>query len=561
MKLMIRADASSEIGTGHVMRMIALAQAWQDRGGTPVTATACCPDSLKQRLASEHIGHVQLNDVEMGSLADATETAKLAIELDADWIVLDGYHFDIEYQRAIRSTTGRKLLVVDDCEANKLRCADAILNQNIYADELDYQSEVPGCVNLLGLKYVLLRREFTQSVTAARSERHQVQRVLVTLGGGDPDNVTAKVLKLLETSTNRCLEIRVIIGAANPFFETLRTTATQSRHKIEFLQNVTDMSSQFIWADAVVTAAGSTCWEWLLFGLRGAVVEIADNQSRIAQTLAHREMALNLGWHQDLSGPHVQHCLESLIETPLPPPRAGTRSLAIDTHGARRVCAVMSPQLKITIATSLSGWLLPHLNQWRDELVAQGHAVEIVGELTHPTEGDLLFLLSYWSIVPEHVLQKFSHCLVVHESELPHGRGWSPVSWAVLDGQSVVPGCLLEASANVDAGEIYYRDQMTLEGDELLDEIRELQAQMTFRLCNRFIANYPAVSRCGMPQQGTPTYLPRRGPPDSRLDPQKSIAEQFDLLRIVDNDSYPAFFEWRGQRYQLAISKSEQPQQ
>ncbi|GAB5516815.1 UDP-2,4-diacetamido-2,4,6-trideoxy-beta-L-altropyranose hydrolase [Rhodopirellula baltica] len=340
MKLLIRADASSEIGTGHVMRMIALAQAWQDRGGTPVIATARCPLSLKQRLSSERIGHVELVDTKMGSHVDATETSKLANALGTDWIVLDGYHFDINYQRTIRNATGRKLLVVDDCEPNQLWCADAILNQNIYAQELDYESESPGCVNLLGLKYVLLRREFSQSAIATGSERHQVQRVLVTLGGGDPDNTTAKVLALLETSTNRRLEIRAIVGAANPFLESLRTTTKRSRHKINFLKNVTDMNSQFAWADAVVSAAGSTCWEWLLFGLRGAVVSIAENQQMVATALAQQNIAVDLGSSDELQATTTSPKLKTFVDEPISDPKHCERQ--VDGFGACRVAAFLN---------------------------------------------------------------------------------------------------------------------------------------------------------------------------------------------------------------------------
>ena len=148
------------------------------------------------------------------------------------------------------------------------------------------------------------------------------------------------------------------------------------------------------------------------------------------------------------------------------------------------------------------------------------------------------------------------HNLVVHASDPPHGRGWSPLTWQVLEGAQRIPVTLLEAAESVDAGDIYLQEWFDLAGHELLDQLRDQVAQATLSLCRTFVGEYPNVLRKARLQSGEPSYYPRRGPEDSELNPDKSLAEQFDVLRVVDSERYPAFFKIRGQRYHLRIEKA-----
>jgi len=154
------------------------------------------------------------------------------------------------------------------------------------------------------------------------------------------------------------------------------------------------------------------------------------------------------------------------------------------------------------------------------------------------------------------VLARNRRNLVVHESDLPRGRGFSPLTWRVIEGKNRIPVCLLEATAEVDAGPIIYRDKLDFEGHELIDEMRQMLGNKSVELCLRFLSETdPPI---GTPQCGEPTYFGRRRPADSRVDPHRSIASQFDLLRVVDNQNYPAFFDYRGHRYALKIDKITQ---
>ncbi len=165
----------------------------------------------------------------------------------------------------------------------------------------------------------------------------------------------------------------------------------------------------------------------------------------------------------------------------------------------------------------------------------------------------IAFFLSCHGLASPATLQRNHLNLVIHASNLPEGRGWSPLTWQILEGKNRIPVCLLEASENADSGRIIYRDHIEFEGHELIDEMREALASTIQKLCLRFLEeDYPPE---GKVQEGRPTYLEKRKPEDSRLDINKTIAEQINILRVVDNDRYPAWFEWQGHSYQLVVKK------
>ena len=165
----------------------------------------------------------------------------------------------------------------------------------------------------------------------------------------------------------------------------------------------------------------------------------------------------------------------------------------------------------------------------------------------------IAFLLSCESLVPTAVLARSRHNIVVHASELPKGKGMSPLTWQILDGRNVIPLSLFEAEEAMDSGPVYLKESITLQGNELLFEIQPLLGKKIIEMCVKFVECYPAIVSAGVPQVGTPTFYRRRTPKDSRLDPERTLAEQFNLLRVVDNEQYPAFFEWHGRRFTIKI--------
>lgn len=209
---------------------------------------------------------------------------------------------------------------------------------------------------------------------------------------------------------------------------------------------------------------------------------------------------------------------------------------------------------KVAVLTSEVSWYFPHAKKIVEKISNLGFNVEffvdhrdIVGKF------DIVFILSYFCIIPIEVLNKSKHNLVVHESDLPKGRGWAPYFWQILEGKKQVPIVLFEASKEVDEGVIYLKNQIQLSGDELYEELRTLQAQKTESLCLQFLNGYP--SNIGFTQMGEPTYYPKRTPRDSELDINKTIEEQFQKLRVANNQDFPAFFIKDGVKYKLQIEK------
>jgi len=166
----------------------------------------------------------------------------------------------------------------------------------------------------------------------------------------------------------------------------------------------------------------------------------------------------------------------------------------------------------------------------------------------------LCFLVGYSQIIPRDFIKQ-NRFYVIHESDLPAGRGWSPVSWQVLDRKNEIVVSLIHVDEKVDSGNIVLQEKMVLQGHELLDEIRLVQITVTMRLISQFLKKLNSGNLKERPQVGVPSYYPKRTRASSEIDPSKSIADSFDLLRIVDNERYPAFFTFRGHRYILRIEK------
>lgn len=216
----------------------------------------------------------------------------------------------------------------------------------------------------------------------------------------------------------------------------------------------------------------------------------------------------------------------------------------------------MSENLKITLlCDNPESWIMPYLKDIKDELLKKGHYIRVIDSHKDLTEGDIAIFLSCEQVVPPEYLELNSHNLVVHESDLPKGKGWSPLTWQILEGKNKIPITLFEAEPEVDTGDIYLQDEIELDGTELLPEIKHKQGIKTKKLILKFIERYPDIQ--GEEQTGEETFYEKREPKDSELDIHKTIDEQFNLLRVVDNERYPAFFYKNGIKYILKIFKEE----
>jgi len=214
------------------------------------------------------------------------------------------------------------------------------------------------------------------------------------------------------------------------------------------------------------------------------------------------------------------------------------------------------PSVKIKIQILVDNpksWIVPYARHLTQKLKERGHEAVLIHLHREVGKGDILCLLSCERIFKNLDLNKYN--LVVHESDLPQGKGWSPVTWQVLECKSKIPVTLFDAVQEVDAGPIYGQRFMELDGTELLTEIKHQQGLVTQDLIIEFVDKFPMVDF--KDQVGEESFYQKRSPADSELDIYKSIEEQFDLLRVCDNEHYPAYFKIRDQKYIVKIYKKD----
>ena len=213
--------------------------------------------------------------------------------------------------------------------------------------------------------------------------------------------------------------------------------------------------------------------------------------------------------------------------------------------------------MKITILTdNPNSWILPYVEHLKKELT-QLHDVTHVFKTSDIIGGDVMLVLSCEKILKGDYLKLHKSNVVVHPSKVPLGKGWSPLAWQVLEGSNNIPVSLFEAVEAVDAGDVYIVDYINLEGHELNDEIKHQQGLVTMKMVKKYINEFESM--VGIPQSGEETFYPRRRQKENELDINKTIADQFNLLRVVDNERYPAHFHINGKKYILKIYKDDQP--
>jgi methionyl-tRNA formyltransferase len=186
-----------------------------------------------------------------------------------------------------------------------------------------------------------------------------------------------------------------------------------------------------------------------------------------------------------------------------------------------------------------------------EKTIAPYHDVHLVSNKTEMNKGDFAFLLGCIQIIPKSFLGNHKYNIVAHESALPLGRGWSSLSWQVLEGKNIIPIVLFDAREELDSGPIYIQDIIKLNENELLDEIKRKQGLKTIELFCRFLENWPDL--VPIEQTGNPTFYPKRNIEDDKIDEHKTIAEIFNHLRIIDNEKYPAWFQYKGRKYKIKI--------
>lgn len=334
-RVVLRADASAAIGIGHLVRSRTLAEALIARGWRATLATRDLPIGLDDGLAAAGIEVLRL----AGGSSLETEADEIADRLakDVALVVADHYGLEARWFTAIRRRVPTATLMAIDDLADRPLAVDLVLNQNLGADVAAYDRWVPaGARVLAGPWYALLRPEFARLRSRGRARDGRIERILVSFGGADEPDVTARAVVSLEASG--CL-VDVVVGAAYPHLAALRSIVARQPTATLHL-NTTAMAELMDRADLAVGAAGSASWERCALGLPAIIASLADNQLDAARFLVESGAAQMLGSHATVTAADIGRAVRALRSEP---ERVAAMSVAAavvtDGHGTERVVA------------------------------------------------------------------------------------------------------------------------------------------------------------------------------------------------------------------------------
>lgn len=312
MKVVFRADASLQMGTGHVMRCLTLADALMAQGAECQFICREHPGNLIEHI--KHKGyrvHVLAPGLPVGASVlaihataaepqlahaawlgatqqqDADACTHILRDLQPDWLIVDHYALDARWEETLQPYYF-KLMVIDDLADRRHEC-ELLLDQTFARNAADYRPWVPAtCTVLCGSQYALLRPEFAalRPRSLQRRAKPQLQQLLITMGGVDKDNATGAVLTALQfCELPADCRIIVVVGATAPWLAKVRQQAEQLPWATEVRVNVSDMAQLMADSDLAIGAAGATSWERCCLGLPTIMVVLAENQQQVARGL------------------------------------------------------------------------------------------------------------------------------------------------------------------------------------------------------------------------------------------------------------------------------------
>ncbi len=359
-----RVDASLEIGAGHVMRCLTLADALHESGAS--CAFVCRPhqghllEIIAQRghrvMALPKLqkfvepmrncaGHAHWLGTDLTTDAQDTQQALIALSggQPVDWLVVDHYGLDARWEEALRPRA-KRIMVIDDL-ADRPHACDLLLDQTFGREAAEYvQLAQEGCTLLCGSKYVLLRPEFAalKAYSLNRRQHPVLRELLVTMGGIDNENATQKILNALQNCTlPRNCRITVVMGQRAPWLQEIRTQAELMPRRTRVLSGVSNMAEIMADSDLAIGAAGGTSWERCCLGLPSIVIVLAQNQLKVAKELKQIGAAAIISLGSDTSS-ELKLLISSFVSNPsLLHSFSNTSSAIVDGTGVAHIVGCM----------------------------------------------------------------------------------------------------------------------------------------------------------------------------------------------------------------------------
>jgi len=341
MNIVFRADASIQIGAGHIMRCLTLADELKKKD---VNINFVCREdrgNLLHLIKEKNYGtHHLPSNITMDTDRELTKQILKQQTGRCDWLIIDHYGIDLSWEQTVRGFVG-KIMVIDDL-ANREHDCDLLLDQNYILEERRHDGLTPNhCTRLLGPQYALLRPQFLEERRCLKRPDRGVKSIFVFMAGGDPDNETGKVLRMSKLLDRNDLVKEVVVGTSKPHRRDIETLASQIPNTICHV-GVENMAEMMAAADLAIGAGGTAAWERCCVGLPSIVMTLAENQKGINNSLGKDGFVTNLGWHEQVTEKDLKDALQHLI---LDTHKREQMSLKcrelVDGRGAQRVVETM----------------------------------------------------------------------------------------------------------------------------------------------------------------------------------------------------------------------------
>ncbi|MFX4261971.1 UDP-2,4-diacetamido-2,4,6-trideoxy-beta-L-altropyranose hydrolase [Pelotomaculum propionicicum] len=346
MKVVFRVDSSVDMGTGHMMRCLTLADELCENSAGISFICRLLPGNIcefveqKGYVVHRLPGHGQLLNSEteytrsthntgVSWQVDAMETEViLKKDYPADWLIVDNYDLDRQWESQIRPYV-KKIMVIDDL-ADRPHDCDLLLDQNLYDNiQSRYNGLVPdSCQTFLGPKHALLRKEFNEARKKQRKRDGKVRRIFIFFGGSDPTNETAKALEAVRLLDLADITVDAVVGNANPYKEDIKQFCTLLP-KVNYFCHVNNMASLMANADLAIGAGGSTTWERCFLGLPTITLIVAQNQAGTTASAAAAGAVWNLGRSSDVSAERLAETVKKAIDNPIALKEMGQKSMEL----------------------------------------------------------------------------------------------------------------------------------------------------------------------------------------------------------------------------------------
>lgn len=299
LNVIIYANASYNIGTGHVMRSLALADFLSEKGCQISFMTdSTLPGNMASLIVSRGYQTIE------PSIENIPERT--------DLLIIDNYNIDEKFESIARMRT-KSIMVIDDL-ANRKHDCDILLDQNYDNKAERYKNLVPShCQLLLGSKYVMLRDEFLKEKVNVRKRDGSIKRILVNFGGSDPVDMTSRVLDILKTYD---VKVDVVMGKSALYLAKVSKICDQNKN-FTLHVNTSQMAKLIVNADLAIAAGGTSIWERSFLELPSIIIAIADNQLEISKSFAAKDLLFYAGYYSDHNiDQKIAELLSSCINNP-----------------------------------------------------------------------------------------------------------------------------------------------------------------------------------------------------------------------------------------------------